>query len=115
MATTHSGVSERWLDDYLDLYNYALQIRDEQWQADILHALREKENVNAGDETEHLKLALWARFVSISQEVLSLYEAMRLSKDAKLQRSLLEKAWSLKIERIQIGRQIHSLKEKTDI
>jgi len=114
MATISSSASERWLDDYLDLYNYALRIGDEQWQADILRTLRQKEKLHAGDETERLKLALWARFVSICQEVLSLYEVMRFSKDAKFQRSLLEKAWSLKIERIHIGRQIHSLKEKTD-
>lgn len=114
MSTTSSHAAASWLDDHLDLYNYALQIGDEEWQADILGALRQKERLQAVDETERLKLVLWARFESICQEVLALYEAMRSSKDAKLQRSLLEKAWSLKIERLHIGRQIHALKQKPD-
>lgn len=100
-------ISER-NDDYLDLLNYAIQLDDVQWQEEILESMRK---LNASEETKQEWATtedLWRQFDKINSRLTEIYYSIRASKDDADKQRLLEQMWELKMQRIDVSRQIKS-------
>jgi hypothetical protein len=101
----YQPLTPQWINDYLDLYNYAKQIGDHKWQEEIIRTLAEwKEHATQPDMS--MKAAeLWERFYNINQKMLNLYQQLRSSDDSAELKMLREEVWLLKLERIELSRQ----------
>ncbi|MGO4370476.1 hypothetical protein [Paenibacillus sp. 2TAB19] len=109
MANSAKEIATKWVDDYLDLYNFATQIGDAEWQHDILQALRAKDN-HINLEIEHgLRVDLWLRFDAINRKMLDIYEQLRRNQDEAQQRQLREKVWEFKLQRVMIASKLKTL------
>ncbi|WP_028562936.1 hypothetical protein [Paenibacillus pinihumi] len=104
-------IAQRWIDDHLDLYNYAVKVRDTAWQEDILFTLKQKELHIAGEIRYTIKTRLWQKFDQINQELMSLYEQLHGLKDEENPDSqqIKEKLWGLKLERLHVAQQLRGL------
>lgn len=102
-ARTHE---QAWIDDYLDLYNYARHIGDTEWQAHILRMLQQKDN-HIEDENAHLfQLQLWRKFDSVNRKLLELIGRIRsVSNETELFR-LQRQIGELKAQRNELARTI---------
>lgn len=95
------------IDDYLDLLNYAKQINDGHWQADIIKTLKNFKHTPEGElqRVEHVR-ELWSRFDQVNQMLLELFDKLRDEEDAEDSGRWKEKIWELKMERITLAKQI---------
>ncbi|WP_216624754.1 hypothetical protein [Paenibacillus foliorum] len=96
-----------WVDDYLDLYNYARKLGDTEWQQQILQTLNNKDELR-----ETLQYNLWKMFDTINGKMLELYEQLRRSKDSNQIETLREQVWELRNQRIVISRRIKAISIK---
>ncbi|NIK67521.1 hypothetical protein [Paenibacillus sp. BK720] len=95
----------QWINDYLDLYNYAEQIGDLEWQQEITRSLAAwKEQTNQHGLS--MKAAeLWRKFDVINRKMLDLYRQLRNSDDSSDLKTLREEVWLLKLQRVELSRQ----------
>ncbi|MFC5701100.1 hypothetical protein ACFPVX_07380 [Cohnella faecalis] len=106
MSLTAKQIAGNWVNDQLDLYNFAVQLGDAEWQRQILDRLQDRERL-IRLEAEHLaRLQLWQRFDEINRKILHIYDELRMNASAEVQQKLREKAWELKMERTLIGKKI---------
>ncbi|MBJ6362680.1 hypothetical protein ACFOQM_15650 [Paenibacillus sp. GCM10012307] len=108
---TSKHIAQRWIDDHLDLYNYAVEIGDKAWQEEILFTLKQKELHIYGLIRSTIRTKLWQKFDQINQELLALYGQLHGLKDEGNQGSqyIKEKLWDLKLERLQVAQQLRGL------
>jgi hypothetical protein len=106
---TISKLTQAWVDDYLDLYNYAKHIGDDQWQQQIIQALTNKDlliQTQLQEMQDKLKQDLWRMFDSINRNMLQIYEQLRKSQDQQQVENLRKQVWDLKSQRVDISRKI---------
>lgn len=101
---SNQTIARQWINDYLDLYNYAKQIGDVEWQQEIIRVLAQSE-----EETRQLVLTrkaseLWQQFDIINKKMMDLYHQLRTSNDSSELRTLREEVWVLKLERVELSR-----------
>jgi hypothetical protein len=100
---------EAWINDQLDLYNYALQISDSDWQQRILETLSHQDKYMQELYNEQESQRLWMQFNAINQTMLQLLEEIRTQ---ALDREQLEttrlKLSELKKRRLTIVKQINA-------
>jgi hypothetical protein len=102
-------LTQAWVDDYLDLYNYAKHIGDTEWQQQIIEALSQKDMIiqnQVQEMQEKLKQDLWKMFDAVNRNMLQIYEELRKSQDIKQVEILRKQVWELKSQRIDISRKI---------
>ncbi|SFM20340.1 hypothetical protein SAMN03159341_12046 [Paenibacillus sp. 1_12] len=102
-------LTQAWVDDYLDLYNYAKYIGDTEWQQQITEALSNKESIiqnHVLEMQEKLKQDLWKMFDTVNRNMLQIYEELRKSQDVKQVEDLRQQVWELKTQRIELSRKI---------
>ncbi|MEK3724821.1 hypothetical protein [Paenibacillus sp. FSL H8-0034] len=102
-------LTQAWVDDYLDLYNYAKHIGDTAWQQQIIEALSHKDMIiqnQVQEMQEKLKQDLWKMFDAVNRNMLQIYEELRKSQDIKQVEDLRKQVWELKSQRIDISRKI---------
>ncbi|MDQ0086625.1 hypothetical protein J2T12_000019 [Paenibacillus anaericanus] len=104
--TLHSNTEQ--INDYLDLLNYAKQIGDTSWQAEIVATLSKLNTPKTFQETSDANELLWRRFDQINTSLVELFNSIRETQDNVYKQQLVEKMWGLKLERISISRQIKS-------
>lgn len=109
MSSQSSLIATTWIDDYLDLYNYAHSIGDKEWQEDILRVLSERNERIEREEKELLKRELWRKFDSINFKLLDLFQKLRSSTNNHSSEKLMEQLFRLKLERIAISRKLHKI------
>jgi hypothetical protein len=98
----------RWKDDYLDLLNYAKQIGDVEWQNEIIQTLTKSESY-IQQQTIELQIShLWQRFDAINTRMLELYRQLRETTNAIVASQLLGEVWGLKLQRVEIGKQLNA-------
>ncbi|MBO7746499.1 hypothetical protein I8J29_19990 [Paenibacillus sp. MWE-103] len=99
----------RWVDDYLDLYNFAGAIGDRAWQAEIVEELRQKDA--AYDETvrERTKEQLWLQFNAINYKMMELFALMRQTGSTEEESAIRDLIWQLKLQRMDLAKQIKEL------
>ncbi|AIQ13095.1 hypothetical protein [Paenibacillus durus] len=94
------------VDDYLDLYNYAKQLGDAQWQADLLTSLKNFKNMTEAEIREQKVREMWLRFDHINANLLELFDKLRTGGDDNQARAWRERVWELKLERISLAKEL---------
>lgn len=93
------------IDNYLDLLLYAGEIGDTEWQAAIKRKLQDfletEETVSNADDLE-------TQYFAVNRNILELYRV--LHKNDSTDQALRNRLFDLKKRRIEIGKQIDSLK-----
>ncbi|WP_169085900.1 hypothetical protein [Paenibacillus sp. PL91] len=104
MTYSEKQIAAKWIDDYLDLYNFAVKIGDADWQQQILQNLHNKDN-HIRLEIEHgIRVDLWLRFDNINRKMLEIYEQLRSAQHSEQQQQQLrEKVWEFKQQRVMIA------------
>lgn len=109
MAVSRQQLANHWINDHLDLYNYAVQIGDTAWQDQIMNRLNNRDRFIEQECEAQLKHELWLRFDQINAKMLSIYSKIKASAHAEDHIALLEEAWALKLERVRLGRKLRGL------
>jgi len=98
-----------WINDHLDLYNYAGSIGDADWQAELKERFLAREEDFRAMTAELLRQDLWRMFDQINVKMLELFGQMRDEKNRDREAELRERVWELKVMRVEIVRKIKSL------
>lgn len=98
-----------WVDDYLDLYNFAKSIGDSAWQEDILNKLQDREFLIQEDLQYIHQQDLWTMFDRVNETMMELFHQLREATNRNQANMLLEKVWELKLKRVEIARKIRTL------
>lgn len=106
ISSTLKNTTSLWVDDYLDLYNYAGQLGDTEWQQEILQLLHNKDQQIQIELQETLQYNLWRMFDIINGKMLEIYEQLRRSTDNNQIETLWEQVWELKNQRVVISRRL---------
>ncbi|AHV97587.1 hypothetical protein [Paenibacillus sabinae] len=94
------------VDDYLDLYNYAKQIGDAQWQAELIQTLQQLKSMTEAEIREQKIKEMWIRFDDINAVLLELFEKLRNGGSDNQARAWRERVWELKLERISLAKKL---------
>jgi len=109
MQVTEKKLAAQWIDDHLDLYNFAVTIGDTDWQQQILQTLADQDRQIQEEQEQRIVMHLWLKFDSINRKMIELYEQLRNTRDSEdEQRRLMEKVWEFKQQRVMI---VSKLKE----
>jgi hypothetical protein len=108
MSGSRALYTKQWTDDHLDLLNYAREIGDTQWLADLLLILNESELQIARELKQKKKDELWRRYDLINGLLLELYSELR-SSERKEQQELMDRLLALKQQRLEISRQLATI------
>ncbi|MEW9700563.1 hypothetical protein [Paenibacillus sp. SI8] len=103
MIAYQHPIAQNWINDHLDLYNYASQIGDSDWQQQILQTLSQYEL----HLPRQFEFQLWQMFDAINRNMLKIFQQLKDKKqDTIEEQQLREKVWQLKLQRIEIVRMI---------
>ncbi|WP_336787023.1 hypothetical protein [Paenibacillus sp. MMO-177] len=95
----------QWINDHLDLYNYAKQIGDQEWQKELNRSLAGWKEQSSQQALSMKAAELWRKFDVINRRMLDLYRQLRDSDDASDLKTLREEVWLLKLQRVELSRQ----------
>src|SRR5665647_430756 len=101
-------IAEAWINDYLDLYNFAGQLGDVEWQNGILSNLLLAKIEIQKEIYAKKRDELWRKFDFINQKLLTLYEKIHQSQAKNELDTLQDEVWELKLQRILISKEIYS-------
>lgn len=104
--SAQASYTKKWVDDYLDLYNYASQIGDTDWQQVILRQLAEHESLSLAEQQSKLKDELWRKFDSVNNKLLELFRELRSSTNQNHTENVMEQLILLKQQRVEIRRKL---------
>ncbi|QGQ98008.1 hypothetical protein EHS13_25500 [Paenibacillus psychroresistens] len=108
MKTQQIEIAEAWTNDYLDLYNFAGQLGDLEWQNEILSNLKVAKIEIQKEVYAKKREDLWQKFDFINQELLALYQEIHQTNLENEVEKLQNKVWELKLQRILISKEIYS-------
>ncbi|WP_058301488.1 hypothetical protein [Gorillibacterium timonense] len=100
---------QAWINDHLDLYNYALALGDSEWQAELKQRFLAREKHFNSVTADLLRQDLWRMFDQINVKMLELFGELRSEQDREREAELRSKVWELKVMRVEIVRKIKSL------
>ncbi|MCZ8518625.1 MULTISPECIES: hypothetical protein [Paenibacillus] len=115
MSGESSGWKRAWMDDYLDLYNFAKACGDEAWQADILGTLRSHRGHIRREEQAALRESLWRQFDALNMRLLELHVQLREPVPAEQRAVLQRRIRELKVERIRLTNRICSSRREAGV
>lgn len=96
-----------WVNDHLDLYNYALSIGDSEWAANILHKLKvEKEAILEKEHKAFLLRELLSSYDWINDQLMEIFRMLRTATMESQTETLQEQWYKLKLLRIDVSRKI---------
>ncbi|MCK9857222.1 hypothetical protein [Paenibacillus sp. ATY16] len=95
----------QWINDYLDLFNYAKQIGDLEWQQEITRSLAGWKEQTSQQALSTKAAELWRKFDVINRKMIDLYQQLRNSDDSSDLKTLREEVWLLKLQRVELSRQ----------
>ncbi|MCM3174921.1 hypothetical protein [Paenibacillus sp. MER 99-2] len=102
-----SSWTQAWVNDYLDLYNYARRIGDSEWAEHILGKLRDQKDVLLEEERKDIMLReLLASYDRINKQLIEIFSKLRVASEGYQTESLQEQWYKLKLMRIDISRKI---------
>ncbi|WP_145052918.1 hypothetical protein [Paenibacillus xylanexedens] len=102
-----SSWTQAWVNDYLDLYNYARRIGDSEWAEDILGKLRNQKDTLLEEEQKSIMLReLLASYDRINKQLVEIFSKLRVASEGYQTESLHEQWFKLKLMRINISRKI---------
>ncbi|WP_010268519.1 hypothetical protein [Paenibacillus senegalensis] len=110
--STHQTYMQ-WVNDQLDLYNYAKQLCDVEWQQSILARLRESAPSTFDTSCSPSATTLWKQYEEIIQQMVNLYEQARCSHNEGELEQIKERMWQLKQQRIHVAKAIQDFSVQT--
>lgn len=96
------------IDDYLDLYNYAGQIGDSEWQRQLLETMQQGDLDDSYERSENEALRLWRTFDEINVRLLELYALLKRNQEKELYQLIVTEIRGLKLQRLDIIRELYS-------
>lgn len=99
----------QWVNDLLDLYNYAKELDDCEWQKSIMTQLYESDPVNFDSNSSLSPSALWKQYEDIIQQMVALYDQARSSRNDVELEKIKERLWDLKQQRIRVAKYIQGI------
>ena len=96
------------VNDYLDLYILAKNLGDQAWQNEILEQLHHYDDTEIKNQKDIS--SLWAQFKTINDEILHLYQQLRVEPNNS---TFLDKILTLKQQRISLSKQIQLKQSKS--
>ncbi|NBD22895.1 hypothetical protein [Paenibacillus glycinis] len=109
MMLTKEQWSRQWVDDQLDLYNFALALGDTAWQTEIAEALCRQESAYDDKIREWTKEQLWLQFNTINYKMMELFTLMRQSGNSEEESAIRDLIWQLKQQRMDLAKRIKEL------
>ena len=111
MNRNSGSLREERINDYLDLYNYAVSIGDAEWQEAILLELERSAPSKRTDRTDVLRNELMRDYETINRTLLDIYPKLS-SIEARTERDKLwNQIWMLKRMRVEICWKMQQLEE----
>lgn len=111
MSHDGNALREKRIDDYLDLYNYAVSIKDEEWQLAILAELSAPAHDERTEVRKRQRDRLIAYFNDVNRTLIVLYRKLQSESEQASREQLWEQIWTLKRIRAEIGRKMKAFKE----
>ncbi|WP_052137952.1 hypothetical protein [Heyndrickxia ginsengihumi] len=105
-------IKETWVNDYLDLYLFAKNIRDIKWQQEILEILKSADQEIEKEKEVILHKELWDEYDQINEQLLSIYEQLKTN---PYRTELQDRLWELKLKRVELNRQIQEREHSKQI
>ncbi|SDF95678.1 hypothetical protein SAMN04488542_12192 [Fontibacillus panacisegetis] len=99
-------LAERWVDDYLDLFNYAGTIGDVEWQKEIIEILNNSKALIQHEIRTTIMQHLWHKYDLVNEKMLELFSKMKHVNSSVEELSIKELIWNLKLQRIDLARRI---------
>jgi hypothetical protein len=103
----HKSFTQTWINDHLDLYNYAQSISDTEWQEEIIASMRRQDTLVQHELRRSARFELWRKFDSINLDMLELYHQLKSSQDEEQVEELRKKVWNLRLQRLEVVKQLH--------
>ncbi|MCI1856696.1 MAG: hypothetical protein LKI94_09320 [Sporolactobacillus sp.] len=103
-----NAVKYAQIDNYLDLYRYASELKDNEWQRDILRKLADLQN-GTDSELSAKRQNLQQLFVAVNRTILRLYRRLN-NKELKMTDRVSARLLALKRRRIELERAIDALR-----
>ncbi|SEL62183.1 hypothetical protein [Paenibacillus sp. OK003] len=101
------ALTQAWVNDYLDLYNYARTIEDSEWAEDILRKLRDQKDALLEEERKAILLReLLTSYDRINKQLVDIFSKLRVASEGSQTESLQEQWFKLKLMRIDVSRKI---------
>jgi len=98
---------EIWLNDHLDLYNYACEIGDSDWQEELMATIRNgPPSENDETDREERQRKLWQEYHVLNNKLLELFSLLKTSKSDFESQGILRLMWALKSRRLEVGRRL---------
>ncbi|SEN07598.1 hypothetical protein [Paenibacillus sp. OV219] len=101
--------NQRWVDDYLDMYNYAGQIGDVMWQQQILADIRNREQIMREEALNVAKEELWEQFNTVNHQVMELIARRKYCENVEEDMTIKELIENLKQQRVELAKQIKKI------
>lgn len=101
-------LSKRWIDDYLDLFNFAGSIGDTEWQQDIMTTLNNRNLIIQQEVRTLVMQQLWLKYDSVNEKMLELFAEMKKTTSSNEESVIKELIWNLKLQRIDLARRIRT-------
>lgn len=99
----NSKAVSAWFDDHLDLYNYAVQLGDEAWQAALSETLRQGPPPELAQRSDKQQ-QLIDEFKMLNMQLIALYEWANIVADESEIERIRDKVQELKKRRLEVGR-----------
>ncbi|GAS83781.1 hypothetical protein BK131_22955 [Paenibacillus amylolyticus] len=101
------SLTQTWVNDYLDLYNFARTIEDSEWAEDILRKLRDQKDALLEEERKAILLReLLISYDRINKQLVDIFSKLRVASEGYQTESLQEQWFKLKLMRIDVSRKI---------
>ncbi|ANE45732.1 hypothetical protein SY83_04810 [Paenibacillus swuensis] len=103
-------LKQAWVNDYLDLYNFAGSIGDTVWQHSLLEKLNHADSILLEVRVSQVLAALQESYARINQQMLELFQDMKQPKSVDHGRQLQEQWLALKVQRVNVGKKLAQYK-----
>lgn len=102
-----TSIFEHWVNDHLDLYNYAQSVGDTAWQEEIMSSLKRKDTLIHRELKRAARYTLWRKFDDINLHMLDLYQQLKAGPDDEQAEDLRKQVLDLRMERLEVVKQLH--------
>ncbi|RBW71366.1 hypothetical protein [Bacillus taeanensis] len=102
-------LKEQWVNDYLDLYRFAKEIGDQDWQQELSTKLSNSETFVTKETHEIIQADLQQSFDEIDNEIAALYYQLNALHSQHEKEKLREQVWHLKIKRASLMQQLRAM------
>ena len=106
MSATNHRIWQDWMNDFLDLYNFAGSIGDREWQAELLDAMKDAGKHLQEDMNVAARKELRLRFEAINNRMMELFKKLRETDDPEEEDRYRDELRELRSQRIELAKRL---------